>query len=436
MENIVSNNDNYKINEDLLIYKGKFCLYTNSIIKCTGSIMQKITDPMSIYFTGQIEAEQNIEQLEGLFYDNVELEIVGYKMIDAQIVSIRNNIIYGYVNDRIIKSKDTQVDYIKFDIVNMDKIPARLVDGKNGLYAGRIEFELNDYKITIDKNYNFNKYLKEELIRHSASAITHTGIINRIDNKPFKTKKIDSILERTSLALTFAAGRYVSISNAYGYENEKEIYRSWYIMDTSEYKFVFNWTSTISNFYNFEKYLTLMCKKLEEVYYFDIVASILDWYIEAVNGLNIRNNIITIQTALEMLSYIVLVENENIYSDLEYDLHPSNQNIRKLLEICKIDYSIPGVLNLNKSITNKYKDSVDLITYFRNTVVHPSKSKRNLEFEFEDMWNITLIGINFIELILLYMINYKGEYSNRFESYFFGDVSLVPWNSKINPKSK
>lgn len=431
MENIVSNNVNFKINEDLLVYEGRFCLYTNSIIKCTGSVMQKITEPMSIYFEGRIE-ESDSDDYDEIFYDNVELEIVGYKMIDAQITSMRNGFVQGYVNDRIIKSKDCDLDFIKFDIINMDKIPGKLVNGKNGIYAGRIEFEINDYRIVIDKNYDFNKEMKEELIRHSASAITHAGKIIRKDNKAIKSRRVDFLIERIAHALSFAAGRYVSISNAYGYQNQKEVYRSWYMMDTGEYKFVFNWTSTISNVNNFEKYLSLMCKKLEDPYYYDIIVSIMDWYIESVNGLNIKNNIITIQTALEMLSYIVLVEKEGIYTDAEYDSHPSNQNIRKLLEICKIDSEVPDEFNTDKEILSRYKDSVDLITYFRNIVVHPSKSKRDFNIDFEDMWNITLIGISYIELIILYLINYKGEYSNRFESYFFGDVSVVPWNKKTS----
>ena len=67
------------------------------------------------------------------------------------------------------------------------------------------------------------------------------------------------------------------------------------------------------------------------------------------------------------------------------------------------------------------------MTYYRNSVVHPSKRKRNIHLEFEDMWNTILLGVNYIELAILYIINYRGEYTNRFKDYCFGDVNIVPW---------
>ena len=131
------------------------------------------------------------------------------------------------------------------------------------------------------------------------------------------------MISRIATALSFASGRYVSIPNTYGYHEDREVYRAWYRMARSGYKFVFNWTSTISNYHNIEKYMSLMCKKLEEDYYNDTISNVLDWYMEAINGMNLGNNIISVQTALEMLSYVVLVETENTYRQSVYDKHLS-----------------------------------------------------------------------------------------------------------------
>ncbi len=419
------------INEELIIYSGKFCIYTDIQIKCDGIIYYKITDPVAINFKADVfQYEDLLDKLDEQSLDNVKLEITGYKLIDAEIVSFSNGRIKGYVNDLLMKSKDSTVDYIQFDIVNMDKIPGKLVNYGELVYAGRIEFSINEFNIVIDKSYDYNKELHGELVSKNACIITHTGRIYKNDFEAFKTKNIDGLIHRIATAMSFACGRYINIPYAYGYRKNKNTYRAWYRMLSSDYRFVFKWTTTIANCHNFEKYLSIMCKKLENDYYNDAITSIIDWYIEALNGLNMGNNIISIQTALEMLSYVVLVEEEEFFSQSEYDSHIASHNIRSLLKKCKIDYSIPDGDCFSDEIKESFDDGVDLITYCRNSVVHPSKKKRNVDLEFEEIWSVILLGVNYIELCILYIINYRGEYTNRFKDFYFGDIEIVPWAKK------
>lgn len=416
------------INEDLVIYRGKFCIYTNQTIKCDGIITYKITEPTSINFIAKIHQFEELEDIDNIIlYEDAKIEIAGYKHMNIQILSIKNNEISGYIDDMVIKSKDNDVDYIQFDILNMDKIPGKLVNYADLVYAGRISFSINDYLIVIDKSYEYNKELHRELMTQNGSIITHTGRIYKKDLSSFKTKNIDSLISRVCTALSFSCGRYVSILNAFGFKDSKNTYRSWYKMMSNDYKFVYKWTTTISNYHNFEKYLSLMCKKLENNYYNSTIQNILDWYIEALNGHNLSNNIISIQTALEMLSYVVLVEDSRNISKKKFDNTPANQNIRRFLKKCNIDISIPENIFSSDTIYNNFNDGVDLLTYYRNCVVHPSKKRGYISLEFEDMWNIILLGIKYIELSLLYIINYKGEFTDRFKDYCFGDVDRVPW---------
>lgn len=427
-EAIESLYNNGVINEDIVIYKGKFCIYTDRKIKCNGVITYKITEPVGINFSAEVhEFEDVSEKIDYNLFDNAKLEIIGYKLIDAEIQTFKNGKIHGYINDMLLKSKDNSVDYIQFDIINMDKIPGKLVKYKDLVYAGRIEFNINEYKVVIDKSYDYNKDLHRELVSKNGSIITHTGRIYKSNMEPFKTKNIDNMIHRIATALSFSCGRYINIPNAFGFKDGKNTYRAWYKMMSTDYRFVFKWTTTISNYHNFEKYMSLMCKKLENPYYNTTILNIVDWYIGALNGVNMGNNIISIQTALEMLSYVVLVEDERKMSQSEYDSKPANQNIRVFLKGCGIDNKIPNGTHISEDIADFFDDGVDILTYYRNSVVHPSKRKRHVELVFEDMWNIILLGVNYIELSILYIINYRGEYTNRFKDFCFGDVELVPW---------
>ena len=62
-------------------------------------------------------------------------------------------------------------------------------------------------------------------------------------------------------------GRYVGICLAKGYKNNNNTYRLWIENIITPFRFVPTWTDTISNHHNIEKYLSLMCNKLEDSYY-------------------------------------------------------------------------------------------------------------------------------------------------------------------------
>ncbi|WP_101772855.1 hypothetical protein [Peptostreptococcus faecalis] len=432
-ESIVSIYNENKINEELVIYNGKFQIYSQINIKCEGSVYYNIVDPVSIVFKARIYKYSEIcNDIEEATLGSMVIEISGYKLMNAELLQIKNDEIYGYISDVSIKSKDNVVDYVQFDIINMDKFPGKLVNHNDVVYAGRIEFKIDNYIVIIDKSYEYNKSLHNKLVSKSGSVITHTGRIYKNTMEPFKTKNIESILYRISSTFSFCCGRHINIPNAFGYRKGINLYRSWRKMYSSDYKFVFNWTSTISNYHNLEKFASLMCKKLEDTYYYETIIGIIDWYIEALNGINLGNNIISIQTVLEMLSYVLLVETDFLLTKSEFDTRPANQNIRLLLNECEIDYTMPRTMKTSEAISDKFEDGVDLITYYRNMVVHPSKAKRGTHLSFEDMWNIILLGINYIELVILYIINYKGEYTNRFIGISFGDVEIVPWSKKNN----
>ncbi len=94
------------INEEIVIYKGKFCIYTNQKIKCDGVISYKITEPVAINFYADVYQFESVSEMVSYnTFDNAKLEIVGYKLIDIEIQTFKNGKVVGYVNDMIIICK-------------------------------------------------------------------------------------------------------------------------------------------------------------------------------------------------------------------------------------------------------------------------------------------------------------------------------------------
>lgn len=420
----------YRVNEDIIIYEGRFCIYLDKKYKCSGIIYYKMKPPISINFKAQIlYIEENDIDLE-LDYDDAILEIYGYQPISISINSTNDFNMEGYVNDSFIKSKNATVEYIDFHIVNLDKFPGSLIKHLDKLFAGRLQFDIGNYNITIDKRYDYRKELNEELKSKSGLIITHIGRISRKDNKPFKTNNMIEFLDRISYALSFMCGRYVGICLAKGYMGNKNVYRLWRESIITPFRFVPTWTDTISNHHNIEKYMSIMCKNLEDGYYGLAIKRVIDWYIESLGDITMENNIISIQIALETLSYVILVEHEELLSDEEFDENSAAKNIKSVLDICNIPYGSDELELFDDWIRSRFDDGVDLIIYFRNKIVHPVRKDNRASLSVEDMWNIIQIGTRYVELILLSFIGYKGEYSNRLNERWFGEVEVVPWNNK------
>ncbi len=422
----------YKVDEDIVIYEGRFCVYLDRKYRCSGIIYYKMSYPISINFKGKIlYVENNYDTHEeyNLDYDDSIIEIYGYKPIHITIDNINKNYIKGHINDNYIKSKNSYVDYIDFNIINLDNFSGDLIKYFDKVFAGRIEFDINDFHIVIDKRYDYRKELKDELKDKSGFIITHTGRIYKKDKRKFKTNNIISLIDKISYALSFMCGRYIGICSVKGYLNNKNTYRMWIENIITPYKFVPTWTDTLSNHNNIEKYMSLMLKKLEDRYLDASIKRVIDWYIESLGEITLENNIISIHIALETLSYVILVEQEKILTYEEFDKNKSSKNIRLLLSHCKVPYGHSELNIFDSDIKNRFDDGVELIIYYRNKIVHPMRKDDRVFLTIEDVWNIIQIGTRYVELILLYFIGYKGEYSNRLNERWFGEVELVPWNN-------
>ena len=169
----------YKIDEDISIYQGRFCIYLDKKYKCSGIIYYKMTPPVSINFKAQILSIEDEEIELDLDYDNAILEMYGYKPISVAIHTMNDFNIEGYTNDNYIKSKNSYVEYIDFHIINFDKFSGNLIKHVDKLFAGRIEFDINDFTVTIDKRYDYRKELSDELKSKSGTIITHIGRIRK-----------------------------------------------------------------------------------------------------------------------------------------------------------------------------------------------------------------------------------------------------------------
>ena len=85
----------YRIDEDISIYEGRFCIYLDRKYRCSGIIYYKMTPPISINFKAQI-----------LFIEDEDVDLI---IIAASGKSGLHKFFIGSVAERVLKTTERDV---------------------------------------------------------------------------------------------------------------------------------------------------------------------------------------------------------------------------------------------------------------------------------------------------------------------------------------
>jgi len=157
------------------------------------------------------------------------------------------------------------------------------------------------------------------------------------------------------------------------------------------------------------------------------------WYVEANSGAGaIEGSIVLTQTALELLGWAFLVEDQNLFSTKDFKKFTGAEKIRSLLRHLRIPERIPSELKSLQAASTAFKvsDGPGVVVAIRNGIVHPRKAKRDSVASTlpRARWEAMQLGLWFLELAILHLSSYAGVYYNRLKKgYPSGVVEKVPW---------
>ena len=140
------------------------------------------------------------------------------------------------------------------------------------------------------------------------------------------------------------------------------------------------------------------------------------------------------QTALELIYNWLVIERKKLIKGGDANNISAANKIRLLLSQLSINSEVPGSFsNLNELIqqSSEYSDAPDVIVQIRNAIIHSQMDKRNkittlpLDLKYE----VLDLCIWYIEMSILYILNYKGKYINRCNKNLYPSnrVEKVPW---------
>lgn len=371
--------------------------------------------------------------------DEAALEIHEGKIL--QVVLLGANYPVGSLKGRIRSPSPHEsefADRMTFHVPNFHRYlgdPVRNADA-TGAWKARLQLTANDWSIYIDEVPNAEN-LRKALREEGGYALTQRGSLKRVDGASFSIADGADLLSSLFYFLSFARGNWCGPVLPVAYRAADQVWSQWEPPRIRSWRAVRSWFPRDEPSVGrdlqggFPGYLRLWNDPLWN----EPLKNVLHWYVEAnTNAGGIEGGIILVQSALELLGWICLVEDPagRTFSSSRFDSLSASERINHLLTLHSVPSSIPNELNALASAASALgtTDGPDVFVKLRNSLVHPKKSKRQKLAGVSDRarFEALSLGLWYLELVLLKVFGYEGLYYSRLRSGTNEAVrSLVPW---------
>lgn len=319
-----------------------------------------------------------------------------------------------------------------FDFVEFYRSGCLSRSDMGGLSGMRLKGQ--NYEITLnslDNTQDNIKATKEDGIVR----LTHMGVFRKNDGSNFVFDEYMSFQVELSSFLTFLKGGRNWPCLITGYSGDTLAFRALSAPVASKNSQSWFDPHSASDAENLYPLFSALWAKSDE--WQSCLSSVLYWYAQS----NTKGGvpaidacIILAQTALEKLAYQYLVVDRNMISPDGFEKLIASDKIRMLGSCLGIPLGIqPVTTNIfRESSVVRWCDIPHALTYIRNSLVHPKKKhQESIRKCYFEAWNVS---VWLLELCILAVSGYTGQYRNRLELPYCPKVS-VPWTKEIRGSS-
>jgi hypothetical protein len=264
----------------------------------------------------------------------------------------------------------------------------------------------------------------EQLKEHGGFGITHTASISKLDRTTINQAEATAHLYTLRQFFTFVLGRKCSEVIAYGIDQNG--LNQWQIVGGGQ---IDPWDD--QNGWFCEQQVSSLAaifpgffKLWQDESWSSAIKMAIYWRAEG-NSINTDGGLILIQAALEKVAWTYLSHLDN---------PPTKRKkfaivLRELLDSLNIPTAIPNELaDLYQLGSTLNQDGPNILATHRNELIHPDPSK-DLKGEKPQYYEAWVLASWYLEVALLNLFGYNGNYRNRVTARFRGQVELVPWAS-------
>lgn len=362
--------------------------------------------------------------------DDVRVRLVALNLQPRALLTtfgIRNREVTceGIIEDFVDLGIATQLTEVSFHICNFVRYIGTGVsypDGSN--YAARLTLEGEPWRITIDM---LDPFRRDERIE--GYAITHCGHLERIDGQPFSRDDAVHALEDLDYFLSFVAGFWVASILPVGRDAQGATWNQWRVGRIDRQKTGFSWFNTSVDIQGLSRAYAGYRRLLANATWEDAIDYAIYWYVSARRTTDTGPAIVMVQTGLETLGWVLLVEDKRLLTPEGYEKLWASDKLRLLLGQVGVDRSVPPSFSALASSFGRtdWFDGPHLVTDHRNALVHPSpRNRARIRSAGGAQVQAEELSLYYLELSILKVLDYNGSFHNRTDAW---SHEMVPWAS-------
>jgi len=420
-------------NKPIEVFRGNFELRQASRLTLHGTLEQHWYPHPQLRFTGTTGSGGSAD------LERAELHIRSPHCKAAvnvtEIAHGPNQKVSGIAAGIIRMGQNRAVHAVRFHVPNFQCYVADpvafTIDRRTVYSKGRLDFEANGWRVLLDQDPQWHKRRKT-LKARGGFAIGHAGEIRRLAGGTFKVQDVSELWTSLHFFLSFVSGGWTGPILANGIGASKSIWTEWGNWRISDWKQVFSWLPRTEK------------PPLEDMFanHFDLwnratwkapLRELVNWYVEANgNAGALEGSLIMSHTALDMLSWMLLVVERKRFSKRKFDAKPSAERILDALNELKIPVDIPSTAAAARTFAKPaYPTGPEAVTKYRNWLVHPTPSNRKKvdAMTRQQRFELLHLCLQYLELGILALLDYRGSYLDRMQR----DITVaeatvrVPW---------
>jgi hypothetical protein len=284
------------------------------------------------------------------------------------------------------------------------------------------------------------EYLRDVL----GVAETHSGVLDRADGGPFEAVEGLSALDGWRLALSFATGFRIGVWRQVLGRQSGEIDDGWRALASPAVEPWQDHHRVVDAYDKFgiaELVGLMLARRVQDPVQAAVDDLAINFALEANGRAPIQMRIAAVGAGLELLAWDQLVEDPGDCSlskaerKRQYGERPAAQNFRRLLERASIGTEVPEILHRFASVDGGTASGPGAVAKLRNSVMHPRRREGELLAPAELWAEGWQLGMQYLELLILHRLGFRGRYSDRFRSGWVGETFGVPWAPHGSPSN-
>lgn len=362
--------------------------------------------------------------------DDIPVLVTGVRHGSSEPMSVRGVLQQGWQ-----RWNGDSITELRFSLINFPSYLGEQVkattSGGVDLFPGRMELRSLHWIGMIDE-MSESRPLRVQCKKEPGFYLSHTGVVRPAVGQT-SPSRIRELLEGLHAFFGLLRGAWCGPFFPRGYSSGKVAWEQFGAWVADQPREVESWLPVrhqLSVGGLFATFITMW----ESTAWHQPLINAVSWYVASNDPrTSMEGSLVMSQVALEMLSWVVLVEVEALYKHEQFDRLSAHRRLRKLLAHLRIGNQVPRHMSDLENLAGSTlkTDAPGSVVRIRNALVHSTIESRRLIAKItpQQLWEASQLSIQYLELALLALLKYRGKYSRRcWRGYKGEDEIEVPWN--------